>query len=310
MPFLSASSAKAQQGDRYDNFAAHTINAQQLAARLPDLLIKAQKIAATLTAGWHGRRRSGPGETFWQFRPFMAGEAANSIDWRRSARDNHYYVREKEWEAAQTLWVWPDLTPSMAYTSSKQHMDKASRAIVLALALAQCAARSGERVGIPRLTSAKTGHSAAQNLAQALMRTLQNSTDNQRQALPETGMMKPQSQCVIISDFLDPVAQTQTWLHATVAKGVKGHLLQLLDPAEEQFPFAGRTEFTDPETGTRLLSGKAQNWQQAYQEQITRHKQQLRQLCTRSGWAYTLHHTNTSASTPMLSLFAQLQQNT
>ncbi len=60
--------------------------AKGLAESLPDLLIEARRVAHTILAGWHGRRRAGPGETFWQFRPYVSGEPANGIDWRRSAR--------------------------------------------------------------------------------------------------------------------------------------------------------------------------------------------------------------------------------
>ena len=34
-------------------------------------------------------------------------------------RDNLLFVREREWEAAHTIWVWPDCSPSMLFTSSK-----------------------------------------------------------------------------------------------------------------------------------------------------------------------------------------------
>ena len=111
--------------------------AKSIAAAMPDMLIEAQRVANTVLAGWHGRRVSGRGETFWQFRPFVTGEAAASIDWRRSARDEHLFVREKEWEAAHTLWLWPDLSPSMDFRSRLAPVSKRRRAIVLTLALAE-----------------------------------------------------------------------------------------------------------------------------------------------------------------------------
>ena len=98
--------------------------------------------------GVHGRRRAGPGETFWQFRPFVSGEPANRIDWRRSARDAHAFVREREWEAAQTLWLWFDRSPSMDFRSDLAQSRKLDRAAVLTLALADLAVRGGERVGL------------------------------------------------------------------------------------------------------------------------------------------------------------------
>ena len=86
-----------------------------LAASMPRLILEARRVAATVIHGLHGRRRAGPGENFWQYRRFVSGEPAARVDWRRSARDDHLYVREQEWEAAHTVWIWPDRSPSMAF---------------------------------------------------------------------------------------------------------------------------------------------------------------------------------------------------
>src|SRR6185503_1047768 len=99
-------------------------DAKGISSGLPDLLVEARRVAATVLAGWHGRRVSGRGETFWQFRPFVTGEPAAAIDWRRSARDEHLYVREKEWEASHTVWMWVDLSRSMSFRSRLTPVDK------------------------------------------------------------------------------------------------------------------------------------------------------------------------------------------
>src|SRR5437016_10749190 len=91
--------------------------ARSLAESLPRLILEARRIAATIIHGLHGRRRAGSGENFWQYRLFMSGEPAARIDWRRSARDDNLYVREQEWEAAHTVWIWPDRSPSMIFRS-------------------------------------------------------------------------------------------------------------------------------------------------------------------------------------------------
>src|SRR5919206_3948147 len=119
--------------------------ALSLADRMPRLILEARRVAAALAHGVHGRRRAGPGETFWQFRPFVAGEAAQRVDWRRSGRDDRLYVREREWETAQTIWLWIDRSASMGYMSDLAHASKSERAIVLGLALADCFVEAGER---------------------------------------------------------------------------------------------------------------------------------------------------------------------
>ena len=118
------------------------------ASLVPDLLVEARRIVSTVISGWHGRRKRGIGENFWQYRPYVEGEAMSRIDWRRSARDDHTYVRDNEWEAAHTVWLWADPSSSMLFKSSLAPVSKESRALVLALALAELLARSGERIHV------------------------------------------------------------------------------------------------------------------------------------------------------------------
>src|SRR5579885_3319238 len=139
--------------------AGHEIKATQraggeartLAESMPRLIPEARRIAATVIHGLHGRRRAGPGENFWQYRRFLSGEPAQNVDWRRSARDDHLYVREREWEASHTIWIWADRSPSMAFESALATESKLDRALVVAFALAEVLVQGGERVGAPEL---------------------------------------------------------------------------------------------------------------------------------------------------------------
>src|SRR6185312_11390683 len=118
--------------------------ADGLGAGLPPLLVAADRLAASVSLGIHGRRRAGMGESFWQFRRYQNEDAAR-IDWRQSAKSQHLYVREREWEAAQTVWFWRDGGPGMAFASGE--LSKKNRADLLLLALASLFVRGGERVG-------------------------------------------------------------------------------------------------------------------------------------------------------------------
>ena len=120
----------------------HRQGALDLAQRLPAIIVAAHQTAASVAHGVHGRRRAGVGESFWQFRPFVPGESAAAVDWRRSARDDRTYVREREWEVAQTVWLWVDRSPSMAFGSNLALQPKLDRALTLALAAAELVAKS------------------------------------------------------------------------------------------------------------------------------------------------------------------------
>src|SRR5580692_12869454 len=140
-----------------------------LAAAMPRLILDARRVAATVLHGVHGRRRVGPGENFWQYRRFVSGEPASRVDWRRSARDDHLYVREREWEAAHTVWIWPDRSPSMAFRSPLAEVTKLDRALVMALALAGILVQGGERVGVPGLTRPTGARNVVEKISQSMI---------------------------------------------------------------------------------------------------------------------------------------------
>ncbi len=139
--------------------------AHGLAESLPDLVAEAMRISLNVAHGIHGRRRAGPGETFWQFRQYQPNDAATLVDWRRSASSDHLFVREREWEAAHTIWLWPDLSKSMVFKSHLSSVTKRDRALVLVLAAAELLVRGGERVGLLGLTRPNASRNAARRLA-------------------------------------------------------------------------------------------------------------------------------------------------
>lgn len=266
------------------------VRGRMRASLVPDLLVEARRIVNTVIAGWHGRRKRGIGENFWQFRPYVEGEAIARIDWRRSAREDHTYVRDREWEAAHTVWLWADPSPSMLYKSAGASVSKESRALVLALALAELLSRSGERIAWPGLTDPFTARDGAERIASRLLHA------GDLPPRPDLSMIKRFSDIVIVSDFLDPPDETMAWLDTLSRHGVRAHLIEIADPAEETFPYAGRTEFTDPETGEKLTAGRAETLRDDYARLYAVRRQELSAWCKRLGWSYTVNHTDRLAS--------------
>jgi uncharacterized protein (DUF58 family) len=274
--------------------------AKGLAESLPDLLVEAERVATTVLAGWHGRRRSGPGETFWQFRTFIPGEAASGIDWRRSARDEHHlYVREREWEAAHTIWLWPDLSVSMNFRSRIARASKRDRAIVLLLALADLLAAAGERVGLLGAGAPVLARNAAERLADSLAHL-----DGTPRI--DTHVLRRFTDVVLFGDFLDPLPELEEKLSAIAHAGSRAHLVEVFDPVEETFPYTGRTEFRDPETGQRHLVGRAEEYREDYEERLRLHRAWIGDYCRRLDWTYLIHRTDKPATAPLLALHARL----
>ncbi|MFD0915777.1 DUF58 domain-containing protein [Pseudahrensia aquimaris] len=286
---------------KVDNSDALT-RARLRAGLVPDLLVEAQRIAANVVSGWHGRRRRGSGDTFWQFRPYDTGESLTRIDWRRSARDDSITIRDKELEAAHTVWVWADNSPSMLYQSSLSEVSKQSRAMVLALALCEVLARSGERVGWPGLTRAISSRSAAERVAGELMGSAGEDTGS---FPPLRGMVRRHS-LVVISDFLEPISDVLARVDAAAQMGVEGILIQISDPAEETFPYSGRTEFRDPETGRKFTAGRAETLHKDYERLFNARREVLAEHCKRLGWHHITHRTDQLASSALVAAHMRL----
>ena len=274
--------------------------ARSRAALVPDCLVEARRIANTVIAGWHGRRKRGIGENFWQFRPYTEGESLSRIDWRRSARDDHTYVRDREWEAAHTIWLWADMSPSMLYKSSYAQVSKESRALVLMLALAEILARSGERIGCPGVMEPVSARNAAERLAAALMLSPPIG------GMPETRMIRGWSDIVLIGDFLDDADRVMARIDPLARRGLRGHVVEVADPAEELFPYSGRTEFTDPETGAKLVAGRAESIREDYTRAYLLRREHLGQSLRHLGWTFVSHRTDHLASEALVAIHMHL----
>jgi uncharacterized protein (DUF58 family) len=272
--------------------------AEALGATLPPLLVEADRLAASVSLGVHGRRRTGSGESFWQFRRYRAPDAVTAIDWRPSARSRHLFVREREWEAAQTVWLWRDGGPGMDFASAKNGATKKARAELLLLALASLLVRGGERVGFTGMEEAP----AASRLA--LTRIGRALFGRATGALPPPTRLARGNQLVWFSDFLDDgTVQAMT---AFSRQGVGGHLVRIIDPAEEEFPYAGRTRFESPVGGGDEIFGRAERIRSAYRTRFAAHGEAIATQATRLGWTSTVHRTDHAPQAALIALHAAI----
>ncbi len=286
--------------DEHGVDARHQTGALDLARRLPSLVVAAKDVAATVMYGVHGRRRAGVGETFWQFRPFVWGEETSRIDWRRSARDDRIYVREREWEAAHTIWIWMDRSPSMAYVSTLAMQSKLDRAITLGLATADLLVRGGERVGIPGLTRALATRGIIERFAEAMIQ--EEKLGEAPRELPPADSLPPRTQAVLIGDFLSPPDDIARTIQSMAARGAMGHVVMIADPVEETFPFSGHTEFIDVDSNARLRVGEARTFRDDYIQRLAAHRDAVREACRSRGWSFAIHRTDQPASRALLDL--------
>jgi uncharacterized protein (DUF58 family) len=273
---------------------------QLAGAALPPLLVAADRIAVSVIQGVHGRRRAGPGEDFWQYRQYSFGDAANRIDWRKSARSERMLIRENEWAASNTLFVWASRAAGMSFRSPLSQVTKRDRATLLAVALAALAVRGGERVtalGSPH----PPGHTRAalSNVAE----WLEADAKRAHADLPQAVKLPRYATCVLVSDFFSPMPETTGLLTGFAAAGGRGHLLQVVDPAEETLPYHGRTEFLEFDGPERLIAGRAETLKEAYAQRLALHREALKDLVRKLGWSFTIHRTDRPPHGVLLSLY-------
>ncbi len=264
--------------------------ADVLGQSLPTLLAEAERLSSALSLGEHGRKRAGQGADFWQYRPAMPGDSARNIDWRRSAKSDAPYIREREWQASQGVTFWVDSAKSMQFQSSKSKQSKTDRAFIVAYALAISLLKGGERVGIEGQGRPRAGIAQMSMLALALA--------DQRAAefgAPSLHDAISHGRAVVISDFLGDLGPLQAALGAAADKGVRGVIMQILDPIEEDFPFDGRTIFQSVGGGIAFETQEAGDLRARYLQRLQDRKAELARMAQALGWHFTTHHTGSPA---------------
>ncbi len=279
--------------------------AQEQAALLPPLLVAAQKLAASVAMGTHGRRQAGQGEEFWQFRRAEPGDAWRNIDWRRSARSDVHYVRQREWQAAQSVFLWLDGGQSMNFSGHAKRDTKRERAHVIGLALAMLLVRAGERVGlIEDPDPPKSGQTQIDRIT-AQIGARETGADY---GTPADRVFTKGSRVVFLSDFLGDWHAAKAAMIKAAERGVEGALVQILDPSEELFPYDGRTEFQSMAGAIRFETLRARGLKEAYQKRLTARKAELQVACQQSGWQYLCHHSAETAQPALMWLFQALER--
>jgi len=280
--------------------------AEKLSATLPPLLLHADRVAASVAQGVHGRRRVGQGEAFWQFRDYQPGDSPQSIDWRQTAKADRVFVRQMEWEAAQSVWCWRDGSASMDWRSSNKLPTKRDRAELLMLALMSLLVRAGEHVSL-----LGTGLPPAANRGTLvrLSEILRRERADEARDLPTPEPLPRYGHVLLFGDFLADPREIEHSLRGFAERGVTGHLIQVLDPAEETLPYAGRVRFEGLQGERPWLLARAEGVRAQYRDQLAAQTDAIQEIARRTGWRCTWHRTDRSPQTALLAAYSALAQH-
>ncbi|MBX7145959.1 MAG: DUF58 domain-containing protein [Alphaproteobacteria bacterium] len=272
---------------------------EKITEKIPSLLLMANKVAAAILQGLHGKKRSGIGEAFWQFRQYQLGDSPRHIDWRKSAKTESLYIKEKEWSVTQTIWLWCDVSDSMNYHSLIKLPSKKERAQLILLALAILFARSGEKIALLGSSfKPNIGRYAVHNIAKELM----NYKNNQ---LDLFSNLSKNSQVILIGDFLQDLNDLEKECQVLANKNIKVYLIQIIDPVEEELPFEGRIQFQDMEQDKKVMFERVQSIREQYQKKFYSHRAQIQQLAQKWGWDFLIHRTDHRPEMILLTLYQQ-----
>jgi len=250
--------------------------AERLAAPYPTLLAEAERVAAIVAQGVHGRRRAGQGETFWQYRNYQSSDSAHHIDWRRSARSDQVYVRENEWEAANTVYIWRDGASGMDWQSQNLLPTKQDRASVLAIACAALLMRAGERCAVlGESERPRSGRLGLERIARRLALS-SGARQNLQTEIPAHARL------IILSDFLEGAEVWRDRLARLSGRPAKGVLVQ---------PFT---------------LGRAERAQAGYRRKFQTHCEMMAQTSRRLGWPLITHETDAPATLALTALYMSL----
>lgn len=273
--------------------------AEDVSAKLPPLMPRAEKIALSVLQGRHARRKSGTGEKFWQFREYTHDDRLQDIDWRQSAKTQRIYIRQKERTTLQKNLFWCSGAPSMHFTSGNKTETKYEAAATLTMALALMLAHSHENVGM--LRGPRPSHT------EKTLNEIENFLTHhqtQEELPPANGQQIPKNTGLILTgDFLAPIEEIKTIFTGLSINTRNVLIIQVLDPAEIKLPYSGRIHFKHPGGQDDIDIDHAASIRAAYQQRIETHQAALKTLCDKLGWKYILHVTDKSAQETLLNIW-------
>lgn len=290
---------------RTEHAGALRRDAEKISGSLPPLLVEAERLASSVAMGVHGRRQSGMGETFWQYRAAQPGDSLSQIDWRQSAKTDRLFVREMEWEAAENVLLWCDRAQSMDFGSDAVDWTKADRAKLLTTALAVLLNRGGERFGLlgTEFERPRGGERQLMRIAANLSAPAASTPDF---GAPPAGQMPKAGRAVFISDFMGPRDAVFPALLNAAGQGTSGIFVMVLDPYELEFPFAGRTRFESVGRSVLHETDEAADLRRAYLDRLAERRADLEKVAGGAGWQVLHHRTDESPRRALVALHSFL----
>ena len=253
--------------------------------RLDALVLRSRWTAEGGRAGRHASVLQGASVEFRDHRNYVKGDSLRHLDWKVYGRSERHYIKRFQEETALRVHVVLDASASMRFAHDGRE-DKFSFARRCAAAVAYLTFQQQDACGLVAYDDetrvwlpARGGTRHTRRLLEVLGNLEARGRTNTGKALEALAQGVPRRGVVVLlSDLLDdPEAVFRALAHFR-RHGHDVVLLQVMDPAELDFPFRGVSDFIDMETEERL-EADGELVQRAYREAVSEAIEGIRRRC-------------------------------
>lgn len=255
-------------------------------SKLHGLDLKARLIVEGYVSGLHKSPYHGFSVEFAEHREYVPGDDLRYVDWKVFGKSDRIYLKQYEEETNFACYVLLDTSESMLYQSEQAAVSKLEYARYVAAALSFLVLQQQDAIGLATYDStvrqflrASTHPSHLKQICHVM-----------EQAPPqdETSMgpifhdlaerIKKRGVVVVVSDLFDDIPTLMLGLKHLAHRRHDVLLLQVIDPAEQDFPFQDPTLFKGLE-GLPEQMTEPRSLRTAYQREFERFLQEVRRGC-------------------------------
>jgi uncharacterized protein (DUF58 family) len=284
-------------------------------SRLAGLDLKARLMVEGFVTGLHRSPYSGFSVEFAEHREYAPGDDVRYVDWKVFGKSDRFYLKRFEEETNFACHILLDASESMRYRSEQAAMSKLEYARLVAAALAHLVIRQQDAVGlatfntgVTRLLRASSHPSHLKQLIHVLEQT---------QAQGETALgpifhdlaerIRKRGVVIVLSDLFDDVPALVSGLKHFRHRRHDVSVMQVIDPAEQDFPFDAPTRFHGLE-GLADQSAEPRSLRRAYCAEFEAFLKQVRRACADLEMDHVLLRTDRPLDVPLRSYLSHRMQ--
>lgn len=280
-------------------------------ARLAGLELQARQIVEGYVAGLHQSPYHGFSIEFAEHREYVAGDDLRYVDWKVFGKTDRFYLKQYEEETNFSCHVLLDTSESMVYQSEQAKVTKLQYAQFVAAALSYLILRQQDAVGLATYDNG-VRHFIRPSSQPSHLKQLCHVME-QSSAAGDSAMgpifhdlaerIKRRGLILIISDLFDHVEDILMGLKHLRHKRHEVIVLQVVDPAEQDFPFRDPTLFKGLEHWPEMMTDP-RSLRAAYQQEFETFLKDLRRGCREMRIDHLLLRTDASLDIALSSFLA------